>query len=76
MAHRAGTSDFCPALAVLVGSVENIFDSPFTISLHWSPGAMINFFIKTLCFFSRSKDLVANATLFGYLFHIHVQYGG
>ncbi len=29
----AGTRDFCPALAALVGQVQNIFSSPYTISM-------------------------------------------
>ncbi len=29
----AGTRDFCPALAALVGPVQNIFSSPYTISM-------------------------------------------
>ncbi len=33
----AGTIDFCPALAALVGLVQNIFSSPCTFSLHLSP---------------------------------------
>jgi hypothetical protein len=30
-AIRAGTRDFCPSLAALVGPVQNIFSSPYTI---------------------------------------------
>ncbi len=33
----AGTRDFCPALAALVGPVQNIFSSLYTISIHLSP---------------------------------------
>ncbi len=32
----AGTWDFCPALASLVGLVQTIFSSPYTISISWS----------------------------------------
>ncbi len=35
LACRAGTRDFCLALAALVGPVENT--SPYTISIHLSP---------------------------------------
>jgi hypothetical protein len=35
-ARRAGTRDFCPALAALVGPVQALFSSPDTISLHLS----------------------------------------
>jgi hypothetical protein len=34
---RAGTRGFCPALAVLVGPVQNLFFSLYTISIHLSP---------------------------------------
>ncbi len=34
---RAGTRDFFPALAALVGPVQNIFTSSYIISLHLSP---------------------------------------
>jgi hypothetical protein len=36
-AHRAGTRDFGPALAALVGPGQNIFSSPYTISFYLSP---------------------------------------
>ncbi len=32
-ACAAGTRDFCPALAALIGPVQNIFSSPYTISM-------------------------------------------
>jgi hypothetical protein len=35
--RRAFTRDFGPALAALVGKVQNIFSSPYTISIHLSP---------------------------------------
>ncbi len=35
-ACRAGTSDFCSALAALVGHVQNIISSPYTISIFCS----------------------------------------
>jgi hypothetical protein len=34
---RAGTRDFCPALAALVDPIWNIFSSPYTISIRLSP---------------------------------------
>ncbi len=34
---RAGTRDFFPALAALVGIVQNIFPLPYTISIYVSP---------------------------------------
>jgi len=37
LVHRAGARDFGPALAALVGPVQNIFSSPNTISLHLCP---------------------------------------
>jgi hypothetical protein len=37
LACCAGKKDFCPALAALVGPVQNIFSSPYTISMHLSP---------------------------------------
>jgi hypothetical protein len=36
-ACRAGTRDFCSALAALVGLVQNIFYAPYTISIHRLP---------------------------------------
>jgi hypothetical protein len=36
-ACRAGTRDFCPALAALGGQIKNIFSSPYTISFPLSP---------------------------------------
>ncbi len=36
-ARRAGTSDFCSAMAALFGPVQNIFSSPYTISILLSP---------------------------------------
>jgi hypothetical protein len=36
-ACRAGTRDFYPVLAALVGQVPSIFSSPFAISLHFTP---------------------------------------
>jgi hypothetical protein len=37
-AHCAGTRDFCPALAALVRSVQNIFfPHPYTVSVYLSP---------------------------------------
>jgi hypothetical protein len=36
-ACRASDRDFCPALAALVGSVQNIFSPPYTILIHLSP---------------------------------------
>jgi hypothetical protein len=36
-ALRAGTRDFCPALVVLVGPIQNIFSSPYIISIYLSP---------------------------------------
>jgi hypothetical protein len=36
-ACHAGTRDFCPAPAALIGPVQNIFPSPYTISLPLSP---------------------------------------
>ncbi len=38
-ACRAGTRDFCSALAALVGPVQNIFSPPYTISIPLSPYA-------------------------------------
>jgi hypothetical protein len=35
--RRAGTIDFCPALAALVSPVQNIFSSQYTLSLYSSP---------------------------------------
>jgi hypothetical protein len=35
-ACRTGTRDFCPALAALVGPVQNIFFIPYTISISLS----------------------------------------
>jgi len=35
-ACHSGTRDFCPALTALIGSVQNIFSSPYTISIHLS----------------------------------------
>jgi hypothetical protein len=32
----AGTRNFCPALAALVGPVQNIFSSPYAISINLS----------------------------------------
>ncbi len=37
VACRACTRDFCSALAALVGPVQNIFSSPYTISMPLSP---------------------------------------
>jgi hypothetical protein len=34
---RAGTRGFCPALAAVVGPVQNIFSSLYTISINLSP---------------------------------------
>jgi hypothetical protein len=36
-ACRTGTKDFCFALAALVGLVQNIFSSPSTFSIPFSP---------------------------------------
>ncbi len=36
-ACRAGTRDFGSALAALVGPVQNIFSSPYTISIMFVP---------------------------------------
>jgi hypothetical protein len=36
-AQCAGRRGFCPALAALDGPVQNIFPSPYTISIHLSP---------------------------------------
>jgi hypothetical protein len=38
-ACRAGTRDFCPALAALGPSVPSFFSSPYTISIHLSPSS-------------------------------------
>jgi hypothetical protein len=36
---RAGTRDYCSALATLVGPVQNIFSSSYTFSILLSPSA-------------------------------------
>ncbi len=36
-ACRAGTREFCSTLSALVGPVQNIFSSPYTISIPLSP---------------------------------------
>jgi hypothetical protein len=36
-AHRAGTTDFCPALTALVGQGQNFFSLPYGILIYLSP---------------------------------------
>jgi hypothetical protein len=60
-ARRAGTRDFCPALAALVGQVQNIFYSLF--HFNFSPIFPIAYTVKTVCNFPVPSRDVSDQTL-------------
>jgi hypothetical protein len=50
-ARCASTRDFCPALAALVGPVQNICSSPYTVSRHFStsPSKLVRQLCRVAC---------------------------
>ncbi len=67
-ACRAGTRDFCPALAALGGQIKNIFSSPYTISIPLSPSiaqqarqaAVLDRLSLSMCLWDRHSGTTYN----------------